>query len=400
MRTRTIGTVWMLTALLALPAWADDAKKASAKDQLEATYTKGADWLVKQQAASGAWIDQGGNDDVGITALALNGLVNAPEAVRAKYAKQITAGIDYLLKNAQENGSIMEPAKMPPLANYKTALALLALVNCGDKRAEPVVQKARKFLEGTQFCETFGNIKQDDRNYGGWAYSDHLDELHEPDADMSNAQFTLEALNKAGLPKDSEVVKRAQRFLNRCQNRSESNDMAETLGKQEIKVQNDGGFIYHPLSSKAGLVELPGGGKGMVSYGSMTYAGLKSFICAYVDKQDPRVQAVYGWIKTHWTLDENPGLRTDADPKLGQQGWYYYFHTLAKALEAYGEKTLPDAKGASHNWANELSAKLGSLQQEDGSWVNTVPRWWEDYRPLVTSYVLMALNAARGSIVE
>ncbi len=389
-------TIVLAAVLLALPAAAEESK-AGAKDKLEAVVGKGADWLVAQQK-DGAWLDQGGKPDVGITGLVVAGLAGAPAAVLAKHQKAVDAGIDYLLKNQQESGAIFERDKIPTLSNYKTSVALMALAAYGQDRVKDAVAKARTYLEGTQFGESHMKVQQDDMNYGGWDYDE---KSQKPGADMSNVQFALEALHKAGLPAESEAWKRAQRFLNRCQNRSESNDFSEQLGKQGVKVQNDGGFVYDPFASKAGMIDLPGGGKGLLSYGSMTYAGLKSFIYAHVDKQDPRVQAAYGWLRARWTLDENPGLRTDADPKLGKQGWYYYFHTLSKALAAYGEKTLKDDKGVEHAWANELVAKLASLQQEDGSWVNSEqPRWWEDYRPLATSYVLMALNEARGFVTE
>lgn len=391
MKAIRLAGLGVLLAALALPAFAEDAPTGAAK--LEVVFGKGAAYLLKQQAASGAWVDQGGKDDVGITGLALAGLAGAPAAVRAGYQEAIDKGVAYLLSKQQENGAIFDPDKVPTMSNYKTCVALLGLCAVGGAKVEAAVTKARTYLEGTQFSEQHLAVQADDMNYGGWDYDE---KTQKPGSDMSNVQFALEALSKAGLDPKSETWKRAQRFLNRCQNRTESNDFSEQLAKENIKVQNDGGFAYDPFASKAGMVDLPGGAKGLTSYGSMTYAGLKSFIYAQVDKNDPRVQAAYHWLQERWTLDENPGLRTDADPKLGQTGWFYYFQTLAKALDAYGEKKLKDAKGVEHAWANELVDKLASLQKDDGAWVNDiVPRWWEDYPPLVTGYVLMALNASR-----
>jgi len=385
----------ILSALLCLPfalPLAADEPKVAAEERLEQVWDKGAGWLAAQQLPDGAWADPSGKGDAGITGLVVTALAGAPDSARAKHAKNIDAGLDYLLRQQQENGAVFERDKMPTLSNYKTSVSILAFAASRQERVKEAMARARKYLEGTQFTESWQNVQPDDMNYGGWDYDE---KSQKPGADMSNVQFAVEALHKAGLPKDSEVWKRAQRFLNRCQNRSESNDLAGQLDEQGVKVQNDGGFVYDPFNSKAGLTDLPEGGKGLISYGSMTYAGLKSFLYAHVDKQDPRVQAAYAWLRRRWTLEENPGLRTDADPKLGRQGWFYYFHTLAKALAAYGEPTITEENGAQHAWADELVAKLAELQKEDGSFVNDVPRWWEDYRPLVTAYVLMALNEAR-----
>ena len=199
--------------------------------------------------------------------------------------------------------------------------------------------------------------------------------------------MSLEALKAAGVPPDSEVWKRAVEFLNRCQNRSESNDLTKELEKEGITRADDGGFTYTPKASKPN--EGPGGDpkKGLRSYGSMTYAGLKSFIYANVKKDDARVQAAYAWIQKHYSLDENP--------EMGAQGLYYYYHTFAKSLDAYGEGTLTDASGTKHRWAEELVEKLGDLQKDDGSWTNDKDRWFEGHSPLVTSYCLRSLNLCR-----
>ena len=82
----------------------------------------------------------------------------------------------------------------------------------------------------------------------------------------------------------------------------------------------DGGFYYTIAAggqSQAG--NTPDGG--LRSYGSMTYAGLKSMIYAGVSQDDPRVKAAYKWIQDHYTLDEIPGM--------GEQVLFYYYHTFA-----------------------------------------------------------------------
>ena len=72
---------------------------------------------------------------------------------------------------------------------------------------------------------------------------------------------------------------------------------------------------------------------GLRSYGSMTYAGLKSMIYCGAGPEDPRVKAATKWIKDHYTLAENPGM--------GQQGLYYYYQTMSKALAAANIEVQP-----------------------------------------------------------
>ena len=127
----------------------------------------------------------------------------------------------------------------------------------------------------------------------------------------------------------------------------------------------------------------PSEGGGLRSYGSMTYAGLKSMIYAGVEKDDPRVKAAVEFLKKNYDVDSNPGL--------GQQGLFYYYNTISKALAALGESNFVDAAGTSHDWKAELRSKLAKLQQADGSWVNETSRWMEGDPNLVGGYVLLAL---------
>ena len=126
---------------------------------------------------------------------------------------------------------------------------------------------------------------------------------------------------------------------------------------------------------------------GLRSYGSMTYAGLKSMIYAGVGPDDPRVKAALKWIQKHYDLQSNPGL--------GNAGLYYYYHTFAKALDAIGDEVLKDDKGQLHDWRAELVAELAKRQQPDGSWVNENARWLEGDPNLVTGYALLALSYCR-----
>ena len=187
----------------------------------------------------------------------------------------------------------------------------------------------------------------------------------------------------AGLSKDDPAVKRALKFVRRCQNLGgEFND--QPFAKKTTK-EDEGGFVYHPFETEKSPHKTPEGG--LRSLGAMTYSGLKTFLYAGVSKDDPRVKAAIGWIRRHCTLDENPGM--------GQQGLFYYYQTFAKALDAAGYDAFEEADGARHDWRKELAEHLASIQQENGSWVNTSDRWYEGDPNLVTAYALLALERAR-----
>ena len=188
----------------------------------------------------------------------------------------------------------------------------------------------------------------------------------------------FDALEALDTPDDDEAVQRALVFVSRCQN------LPSKYNETKFPELNpDGGFYYTIAqggSSQAGA--LPNGG--LRSYGSMTYAGLKSMLYAGVDKEDPRVKAAVEWLQQHYSLEENPGM--------GDSGLYYYFHTFAKALDAYGQSNFVEKDGDEHDWKQELVAALAARQQENGSWVNSNERWLEADPNLATGYVLLALS--------
>ena len=330
-----------------------------------ASIDKGLEWLKGQQGEDGLFEISPGEGHPGITALAITAFLRHPQK---KYLDEkhpfIQKAIDRLVAMQQDNGAIYDADKQPALPNYTTSIAVMALSSTENpKKYETVIKKAQGFLKSLQI--------QDEESvyYGGIGYGSR-----ETVNDLSNLNFAIQALKESGSD-DDEVWNKAIKFLERTQNRSESND--------QKWAGNDGGFIYSPDGeSKAGKDEA-GSPR---SYASMTYAGLLSFIYANVDKNDDRVKSAVQWIAKHFTVEENYGV--------GAQGLYYNYHTMAKALRLYGKDTLIDTKGVSHDWYQELADKLIEVQKPDGSWMNENSRWMEALPVLATSYAILSLDAA------
>src|SRR5260370_15366378 len=103
------------------------------------------------------------------------------------------------------------------------------------------------------------------------------------------------------------------------------------------------------------------------SYGSISYAGMLSYIYANLKRGDPRVAAVFDWLRQNYTLEENPGM--------GPAGLYYYFHTLTKALTIYGLNELEMKYGRKIDWRYALDMPLIDLHHTYCSRVSTFDRW-------------------------
>jgi len=340
----------------------------SLMNEVDRSLEIGIDWLRRQQQPDGSW-----NSYPAATALAVTAIANDPRGQNSQNQKAVERGVEYILSCVKPSGGIFKE----DMEVYNTSIALMALLVVDPEKYRDVIDGARRRLLQLQYDGGEGATPES-ADFGGFGY----DVDRRPD--LSNAQWTLEALWMSerlqleappGEPKRLEKPtpdlhwEAAIKFLERCQNLRSNND--------QHWAGNDGGFIYRPGESKAG---------GTRSYGGMTYAGLKSFIYARLSRTDPRVQAAFNWIRNNYTVDENPGL--------GLQGLYYYYHTMAKALDTYGAEVIVDAEGVDHKWRGDLLTKLVTLQKGEGYWVNDNARWWENDPVLVTSYSLLAMQIA------
>ncbi len=284
----------------------------------------------------------------------------------------VVAGtLAYLEKSAKKDGGIYDKG----FANYTTSVALMALTEANkDGKYDAVIKNAARFLKGLQFVES-----GDDVRAGGVDYGDRKGR-----PDLSNTTYFLDALLAAGVPKDDPAVQRALKFVSRCQNLpGETNDQPFAKKTSE---DDKGGLTYVPLVEDESKYKTAAGG--LRSLGAMTYGGLKTFLYAGVSKDDPRVQGAVGWIRKHYTLEENPGMK--------QAGLYYYYHTFAKALAALGEDPFEDARGVKHAWRTELFEALQKRQKPDGSFINVGDRAFGEADPnLATGFALLALSYAK-----
>ncbi|MEX2671107.1 MAG: prenyltransferase/squalene oxidase repeat-containing protein [Phycisphaeraceae bacterium] len=356
---------------------ASDAYREKAEQAIEA----GLQYLRSQQNEEGTWSPEAGP---AVTALAVAGMVRQPGIELDD--PMVASGLDYVLARQKEDGGIYDQI----LANYNTSISLMALgpIQHQDERIAASVVKAQDFLRALQWADAHTDpdgetITEGHPWFGGAGYGGH------GRPDLSNTAMMIAGLNDSGLDCDDPAFQRAMNFVSMLQG-TESN--TTEIGE---KIERDGGFVYATSTnsenigepqSMAGESEDEFDRSRLRTYGSMTYAGFMSYLYAELDRDDPRVQDAYNWIRQNYTLEENPGM--------GMQGYFYYLHLFSRAMAAWGEPTIETTDGEEHLWAHDLIDRLLELQNDDGSWNNAADRWMEDDPALCTAYAVLALQYA------
>lgn len=386
----------LLTALLALPMFAAPAPaapKAETRQRARVLIDRAIAYLRTQQDPdTGAWREPPDAPAFpAFTGLVVTGMLLDPRL--DQHDPAIAAGVRSILSHAKPGGGIHDGV----LPTYNTAICLSALARVHTPDAATAIERGLSYLRTLQYHDrnTGGDEAPDFHEpvppehpyYGGLGYGSH------GRPDLSNLGFFLQAMHDTGVSAEDPAIQRAIVFLKRVQMLDATNDMPYADGSEQ------GGFVYATVPDSESIDGLAGqsqagsyeettaDGRTIVrlrAYGSMTYVGFKSLLYADLDPSDPSVDAAWRWINEHASFDENPGL--------GDDGRYYMYCAMARALDASGHDTVNG-----QDWRDAIVERLADLQQPDGSFRPLSKRWMESDPVLITAYALIALEHAAGN---
>ena len=332
---------------------------------IETAITNGASFLLSKQAADGHWSDP---QMPALTALPLWALSTAnlqPSTFNLQPAKAKAAA--FVLATQRPDGGFYVPKPGrggSGLGNYNTSVCLSALFDSG-LAPKAALLKARSYIASSQ-------LEGDDTMAGGFGFDKISRRRY---ADLSNTSYAMSAMAKtASLEEFRSDGKKADIDWDKA--------LAFVQNLMEKEGPEKGGAAYNERTPQAGTTTNAQGKVHLRAYGSMTYAAVLSMCSAKLDRGDPRVRQSLEYLTKYWSVDENPGM--------GNQGLYYFYDIMARALSAAGVEKVGE-----HEWKKELSAKVISLQKPDGSWANDNNRFWEADPVLCTSFALLVLNLCR-----
>ena len=336
---------------------------AADESPLKASIAKGVKFLLANQQADGHFSDAQMPALTALPLWALSLCGDAGETVTAARKKAAA----FVLGTQREDGGFYVPKPGrggSGLGNYNTSVCLSALFDSKLAPTAPLL-KAREYVASSQ-------LTGDDTMAGGFGYDKVSRRRY---ADLSNTSYALSAMAKtASLEEFREGGKRVDLDWEKAL------AFVENLMKKE--GPDAGGAAYNDRTPQGGTATNAQGKVSLRAYGAMTYAAVLSMCSAKLDKGDPRVRQSVEWMERNWSVDENPGM--------GNQGLYYFYDIMTRALDA-----AKIGKVGEHDWKKEISAKIVSLQREDGSWANENNRFWESDPVLCTSFALLALELCR-----
>ncbi|MGN0832507.1 MAG: prenyltransferase/squalene oxidase repeat-containing protein [Kiritimatiellia bacterium] len=344
----------------------------AAATNVQASVVRGAAFLLAQQAEDGHWSDPQMPALTALPLWALTGCAGkaaggASEGAAIGEARVRTAmkkAADFVLAAQREDGGFYVPKPGrggSGLGNYNTSVCLSALFDSG-LAPKAALLKAREYIASSQ-------LVGDDTLAGGFGYDKISRRRY---ADLSNTSYAMSAMAKTASLEEF-----------RTDGKRVDIDWDKAIAFVEHLMEKDGpeagGAAYNERTPQAGTSTNAQGKVHLRAYGSMTYAAVLSMCSAKLDRGDPRVRQSLEYLTRFWSVDENPGM--------GNQGLYYFYDIMARALTAAEVQKVGE-----HDWRRELAAKVVSLQRPDGSWANDNNRFWEADPVLCTSFALLVLN--------
>ncbi len=388
-----------LIALAAAHSAAETAVGESIEIRARSGIEKGLNWLLAQQQTNGVWSSAQNPALTAMPAWALSA------SGREQDWKAIEKAVAFIKGCVQPDGGIyvVVPGRRGgSYGTYNTAICMTALHYCDNAGSTRLLQKAREYVSTTQLTGQEGG------NNGGFGY-EAASSPRAGGADLNNSAWVMSAMALTQDVEEKRPVGEKRVDI----------DWEAALGyvdRMQVKADakgadpdDAGGFLYRlPDKGRSGppstipMAEgkAPAGGRPsggppvgagrpmLRSYGSITYSGLLSMLYARVGRDDPRIVSAVDYARRHWTLDENPGQ--------GQQGIYFYYTIMARALALLDVNELPPVEegGAPIAWRDQLIDKVLSLQKSDGSWANENNRWFENDSVLTSSYAILTLEYA------
>ncbi|MCA9174565.1 MAG: hypothetical protein KDB14_08765 [Planctomycetales bacterium] len=319
--------------------------------ETERAIEAGLVFLAKYQLPDGSWSLKGINNepvsyssDGAATGLCLLAFQGAGYNHREhKYAEVVRAGLDFLLKNQQENGSLYVPAdersnEFSQL--YTQGIATIALCEAYGMTQDPALrepaQRALNYIMDTQ-----------DRTYGGWRYTPG----RAGQSDTSVTGWMMMALKSgqlAGLKVEKDTFTRIQLWLDRAQMSADKRHL----------------YVYNPMAKDTAARRL-----GKEVSRSMTSVGLLSRLYLGWERDNRNMVAGADYLVEPDNLPAI-GFASENNPLKKKRDTYYWYYGTQVMFHMGGDHW--------RQWKAALRPILIDSQVKTGELAGS----WDPYQPV------------------
>ncbi len=293
-----------LVLILATIALTTEAQAQRKDPKIKLAAQKGLDWLAGEQHRQGYWEANQGQYRVAMTALAGNAMLcEGSTTTRGKYAKNISAAVDYLVDTSQPNGLIGYKHDYHYTYGHGFSMLFLSQVFGEEENAQRRERLKEVLTKAVQFC---GEAQTPD---GGWGYVSAKDGNNFDEGSTCVTQVQgLRACRNAGIPVPKEVVDRAVEYIRKC--------MAPDGG---VQYSIRGGGSRPPISAAAIACLFNSG-----EYENETAQKLMKYCEKSMSAAG--VNQMFGhWHYAHYYYAQ-------VQYRLGDEKWDKYFQPIAKEI--------------------------------------------------------------------
>ncbi|MEM9412353.1 MAG: DUF4159 domain-containing protein, partial [Planctomycetota bacterium] len=323
-------------------------------EQVRRSLQRGTRFLLGSQSKNGSWPSSLDNRfPEGTTALATLALLNCGISPKTP---SIQKSIDQILAVPEGN-----------LTTYFTSLRLMVLATADPKGQlyRPEIQNDADWLIANQVSR--GAAK------GGWSYK-----ANPAMADSSNSQYALLALHEANqvgakIPKD--VWEMAKKYWSRAFD-NRNGGFGYDVSAARVNAAMTCAGISSLIIAEENLANI----EGLVDGGEVV-------CCRPIENSDQLNRAI-AWMGKKFSVQGNPDQRRTRN----KNGKYYFLYGMERAGRLSGRRFF-----GAHDWYREGADALVQSQKTNGSWVGE--GFSEEDPNISTSFSLLFLSKGKRPIV-
>jgi len=297
--------LYFLVCVSTLTLHAGFSEAARRDPKVELAVKRALDYIAREQRRQGYWEANGGQYRVAMTALCGVALsAEGSTTTRGKYAKKLSAAVDYLVDMSQPSGLIGYKNDYHYTYGHGFSMLFLSQIYGEEEDAQRRADLKKVLVKAVDFCKNAQTSK------GGWGYVSAKDgnDFDEGSTCITQVQG-LRACRNAGIPVSKTIIDRAKEYIRQCTTKN---------GGVQYSIRGGG---ERPAITAAALAAMFNAGE----YNSDHTKLMLKFCEKSVWPGQSRTNYFGHWHYTHYYYSQ-------VMYRLGDEKWKKYLATIGKDI--------------------------------------------------------------------